>query len=295
MKKYFFISMAIIALLFTSCKKNDDSSSGDDSSENNNDTEQVQLLPVPVTVTDDAQNPLQILSFGKAIFDRAINNTKNVNVVSTTTIEYDGRVVLKKTTNNGSDVMEKDYYYNNAQKGLLDSIVITKNQQFDGLVTYTISNDKIQNIKIYNNQRNLTEEDSFTYNGDQLSQFTTSIQTAYGPLNMTGQIAYTGDNMTGFSVSGDFAGYTLTGNYTFEYDNKNYTELNVVTLEQPFVFLHNITHSSSSITVAGQTSNSQSSYTYSYNTEDYPSQSNHTTIDANGTVSGTTTFQYENK
>ena len=298
MKKYFFISMAVLALLFTACKKDDDSSGDDASSNNNNnndDTEQVQTLPVPVKIIDNSQNPFQVISFGQALWHQTTKNSNDAKSTSTTTIEYDGRVVLSKTTDNGSEVTVRTYYYNNAEKGLLDSIVITKNQQFEGVAKYTISNDKIQAMKMYDSGRNLVEEDTFTYNGDKVSQFTTTLQTAYGPLNMTNVITYTGDDMTGFTVTGDFAGYPLDGNYSFDYDDKNYTELNVVTLEYPFVFEHNMLSLSSNITVAGQTYSTQNDYSYTYNTDDYPIESNYTLTNANGTTSGTASYEYENK
>ena len=49
-------------------------------------------------------------------------------------------------------LLYKNFYYHDMDKGLLDSIVMIKNGDFFGKTEYTIEDDKISEIYIFNDE-----------------------------------------------------------------------------------------------------------------------------------------------
>jgi len=291
MKKYFLISMAMMAMLFVGCKKDDDSSSD----ESGNDDEQTyQELPVPVTLTETDSSPLFFAFDQNSLFSAFESSTKNTNSTLTTTVDYDKRVILKKTITDGTDTTTQDYYYKDAEKGVLDSIVYSNaNGPYGTFIYTTNSDDKITKIEIVGANRNLVAEYDYTYNGDKVSTYTWIQNFSDGTqVNVTGNVSYTGDNVGSYALSGTYNGAPITVTFQYTYDNKNYAQLNVTTQEDGFSYKHNISTNQLIIDYQGNQYPFETTYNYTYNADNYPITVE--TVD-DGSTSSTGTIDYENK
>jgi len=283
MKKFSLTLLAILAIFFTGCSSDDD---------------ELQSFPVPVsktTTTDD----LSTYSLTRNLLSQIFNESKNVLATqNNVTIEYDGRIVLKKTTEDDSgNVTVQDYYYKNIENGLLDSIVITQNQVFNGVQKYVIENDRIKAIENYDADRNLIQRDEvISYNGDKVTQFSSKINTDYGFFDLTSTVTYSGDDVVSVEMTGTLNDVTFTSSLSYTYDDKNNSELNVITKEQPFHLKHNIkTHTLNSV-FYGNTLSMETNYEYTYNDDDYPVVYSSTSISNYGANSmESVTIEYENK
>jgi len=280
MEKYFLISMALFVMIFTSCKK-------EDNSEDN------QKLPVPVSYTKTSSSPLTF-SFGQNSFMSLSGSiAKNTNTTTTTTVTYDKRIILKKTISNGTYNSEVNYYYKDAEKGILDSIVHISQGSFNGTIIYTTNNDdKYSKIEVLQADRTIIAEHSYTYNGDKVSSYSWK-EIFYGnaQMDVSGNVNYTGDNVDNYILSGTFDGNPVTLSYQYTYDDKNYKSLNVTTQENAFRYTHNITDLQVVMDYMGQQSIFQTTHNYTYDAENYPVTDER--IDGNGTTN--TAITYDDK
>jgi len=283
MKKFTFLSLILLAITFTNCKK--DSDGGNE--------QQDVPKPVPVTINtvDNSSRPANftLKNLVKTIHE-TIDQTQmksSLQTSSTTNYEYDtGRVLTKSTTTIGSDVYVDEYYYKDKSKGLLDSIVSKTNNAFSGVQIYTISNDKVQQIVKYDQNRQITDQITFTqYNGDKVSTFVmNSNGTTYN-----GTLIYSGDNISNFEL--DVPGI-LSMSVDYTYDDKKNPMTNVKTIVSPITVANNILTAVNHITYQGSTQNATVTYNYNYNNDNYPIQSTET---SNGNISKTEEYIYEDK
>jgi len=290
MKKYFLLTMAMFAMLFAGCSDDDDATSDD---QNNNDDDQntYQPLPVPVTLTE-TDNSTYVFK-QNSLFSAFESSTKNTNATATTTVEYDKRVILKKTVDDDGDITVQDYYYKNAENGVLDSIVYSSQGTPYGTIIYTTDNDdKINKIEIVQADRSLIAEYEYTYNGDKVDQYTWRQTFSDGTqVDVSGNVSYTGDNVGSYILTGTYDGSPITITYQYTYDDKNYVQLNVTTQEDGFTYTHNVTNQQITIDYMGSQYPFQSTYDYTYNGDNYP-------ITVETEEDGTTTngtIEYEDK
>ncbi len=288
MKKLSLFSMAVIMLLFVNCKK-DDSSDSDENAKK----------PVPVTVTTTMNSPIvSPLELNGLLNDIVLNKHKNSQANSNTTnYEYDGRLITKETVTSGSDTQVKEYYYKDRNKGLLDSIVISTNGNYGGKVLYTISNDQIQAKAFYDANNNLVEKYEYSnFNGQKPSILHIYNNSAQGALDVSGDMVYTGDNLTSMNLTGTFAGFNLTIAMNMTYDNKHLPVANVETVLDVPIYVNNALSSEAVVTMPGiSTVTTTSTSTYQYNSDDYPVSSNFTITQGTNSETGTTEVVYEDK
>ncbi len=283
MKKITLLSLMILAITLVNCKKDKKSS----------DNQQNTPKPVPVTINtvDNSSRPANftLKNLVKTIHE-TIDQTQmksSLQTSSTTNYEYDtGRVLTKSTRTSGSDVYVDEYYYKDKTKGLLDSIVSKYNNTFSGVQIYTISNDKVQQIVKYDQNRQITDQITFTqYNGDKVSTFVmNSNGTTYN-----GTLIYSGDNISNFEL--DVPGI-LSMSVDYTYDDKKNPMTNVKTIASPITVANNVLTAVNHITYQGSTQNATVTYNYNYNNDNYPIQS---TENANGNISKTEEYIYEDK
>ena len=288
MKKQLLLLMAILALSMTNCKKDhssDDNGDGDD---------QNVAKPVPVTTTQN-DNSSPIFNLTEVIINQ-ISGEQSKNVATTTTVsnfEYDGRHITKVTSNNGTDVSVKEYHYADMANGILDSIVYKQNGQLNAVDRYQMSNGHIQEIATYDANNTLQQRITVSgYNGDHPSQMSIYAVTAQGPMDLSGTITYTGDDMTSISMNGTWSGYNVSLADTFSYDTKNNVFLNVETLELPYGTVHNSASVNAQLSINGSViSNETTTFTYTYDSNDFPITGTYSTSSANGTME----YVYEDK
>ncbi len=283
MKKFTFLSLILLAITFTNCKKD-----SDDGNE-----QQDSPKPVPVTINEvDYSSRPTTYTFKNLVktIDQVVNqNTEMKNSLQTdytTNYEYDtGRVFTKRTTTVGSDVYVDEYYYKDKSKGLLDSIVSRTNNAFSGVQIYTVTNDKVQQIISYDENRQMDSQISFTYTGNKVSSFV--INSNGIPYN--GTLTYSGDNISNLLL--EVPGFLIMS-VDYTYDDKNNPMNNVKTIESPITVANNVLTAVTEINYQGATDTSTVTYDYNYNNDNYPIQSTET---SNGNISKTAEYIYEDK
>ena len=291
MKKQILLLMAVLSLSLVNCKK--DNSSDDSSDDGGGDNSSV-LKPVPVTTTQN-DNSSPIFNLTEAILNQ-INGEQSKSVATTTTVsnfEYDGRHLIKVTSNTGTDVLVKEYHYADMSNGILDSIVYTKNGQLDAVDRYQVSNGHIQQISKYDASNTLNAQITFSgYNGDKPAQMSLYGMTNQGALNLSGNVTYTADDMTNMSLTGTIGTYNVSIDNNYTYDNKNNVMSNVETIILPVDSKHNILTITSQTSVSGTpVGSSTTTNTYTYNTDDFPISGTYSTSSASGTME----YVYEDK
>ncbi len=282
MKKITLLSLILLAINFLSCKK--------DSKNQDNQQDVAKPVPVSVNIVDYSNRPnftlKNIVETVQQVINKNTSLKNSLQTSSTLNYEYDtGRVITKSTETLGSDVYVKEYYYKDKSKGLLDSIVEKYNNSFSGVQIYTITNDKVQQIIYYDQNRQIADQVTFTYNGDKVSNFVlNSSGTTYN-----GTLTYTNDNITHLLL--EVPGI-LTMNVDYTYDNKNIPLTNVITIETPMTNVNNVLTAINQVTYQGVTQTATANYQYDYNNDNYVIQSTET---VNGSLSKTEEYIYEDK
>jgi hypothetical protein len=244
MKKTYLLPLFFIALLFTNCKKDDEGGEEEQTS--------VEKKAVPTIVKS---------------YDA------NGTLTSTDTYTYDERLITKKTTV-GTDTTVFDYYYSDSTKGLLDSIVATKNGVFAGVTKYFNDNDLISRTESYNANRELEVRQDFThYTGTNPDQFRILIRTAqYGDINIVGTMTYTSGNMTSMNLTGTVSGISFNQSTTATYDTNNIPFLNVTTLFEPKTSVNNVLTMATDMNSSMGNQHQEVTMTYNYNADKYPTR-----------------------
>ena len=264
MKKTYLFPLVLIALLFTNCKKDDEGEKDEQGS--------TEKKTVPVTVK---------------------NYDANGTLTSTDTYTYDGRLITKKTTV-GTETTVFDYYYSDRTKGLLDSIVATKNAVFSGITKYDNSNDLIARIENYNANRGLEMRQDFThYTGNNPDQFRVLIRTAqYGDINIIGTMSYASGNMTSMDLTGTISGISFNQTTTATYDTNNIPFLNVTSLFEPRTYVNNILNMTTDMTSSMGNQHQVNTMVYTCNADNYPTRVD---ISEDGQNQGYIEYTYEDK
>ncbi len=245
MKKIAYLSMLMIAILFSNCKK--------ESPQQEEEEEQNGPKPVPVQIiTTDANN-----------------------VTSTSVYEYDNNRNVTKITTTGTNTEIKNFYYHDASKGLLDSIVKTKNGNFEGISIYTINNDKISKYDVYNSGRALVSTYTIThYDGNNPDRIilTKLIQGNFYDFNV--EITYTDGNVSQAIADADLQGNNYHSVSTFTLDDKNniYKNVNTNLNDEFLIEKNNNLTERYELSYFGNTMVSNADYTYTYNSDDFPTQ-----------------------
>lgn len=280
--------LAILSLAMVNCKK--DKSSDDQNSET------VETKPVPVTITT-TDNSSTLKNLPQMIIDRINANYTKAGVTATTTTtvnnyEYDGRHIIKITSDDGTDIKVKEYYYADKSNGILDSIVSSKNGQYNGVTRYQMNNSHIQKISTYDENDDLIGSTTFSnYNGDKPTGISLYSVSSQGTLDVSGTITYNGDDISGISLDGTFASFTIGMTDTYTYDTKNAPLLNTETMEMPVIEKHNLLTITTQLSVSGVPySTDTTNYSYTYNSDDFPETSTYS-----GASSGSLEYVYEDK
>ncbi len=282
MKKHILLLLTIVSLTLINCKK--------DNSDNDADA----TKPVPVTVTS-TDNSTTLLSLPQMIVNTINGDASKSSMTTTTTsnYEYDGRHLIKVTSNDGQEVKIQEYYYADMDNGILDSIVYKTDGNYSGVSKYQMTNGHIEQIAEFDQNNNLVSRVTFSnYNGDKPSHVSIFSVTQNGTIDISGTISYNGDDMSSTTLSGTYASYSISISDTYTYDNKKNVFLNVETMEMPITSSHNTLSVNTQMTFNGMPlSNETITYTYNYNNKNYPIS---TTISGNNT-SGSMEYVYENK
>jgi len=263
MRKFSLLLLTLSFILFTNCKK-----------DNNKD----KLKPVPLRIIENTTSS-NLFNFEEPYFD-GVDNNRQAQSSSTVTFdfEYFGRLIVKKIATiedeNGTNVYVSRYYYNDINKGLLDSIVVYKNYNFFYVNRYTIVDKKITQISRYNSDYDLEFQKSFSnYNGDK--PYSINIKIINIDQNITheysGSISYDGNDVSEITMT-EIGTNGMSGiTYTKSYDHKHALMLNVETKVLPYPIEHNIVSESKFIIISGQQTLSYlCNCTYTYNKEGYP-------------------------
>ncbi len=284
MKKQVLLLLAILSLSMINCKK-DNSDDGDSYTK--------KTVPVQITTNDNSST---FYNLPQMIMDR-INGEVTKGTTATTTkvknYEYDKRHITKITINDGSDVKVSEYFYADKSKGILDSIVFKTNGQYSGVSKYQMSNGHIQQISTFDENGNLSGTVTFSnYNGDKPSQMSLYSVSSQGTLDISGNITYNGDDIASISLNGTFGSYSIAITETYTYDTKHAPKINVETMETPMVEKHNVLTITYQMSIGGVPySSDTTTYTYTYNNDDFPISS---TYSGSG-YSGTEEYEYDDK
>ena len=276
----------MLSLSVLNCKK-------DDSDDNSTTDDDKKSVPVTVTTTDNSN---RILNFSNLIIDQ-LNGSQSKNPTTTTTTtsnyEYNGRHIVKVTSNDGTDVSVSDYYYADMDKGILDSIVYKTNGQFTAVDRFEVSNGHIQQIAKYDANNNIVESATFSgYNGDLPQQVDLYSTTAQGAMNLSGTLTYNGNNIASLSSTGTLGQNNISLDINYNYDTKNNVFLNVETMAFPLVNEHNIASYTTQINFSGINLSKTITFNYTYNNGDFPINGTYTGTDS---TSGSLEYVYEDK
>jgi len=284
MKKLSLILLAMLSLSLVNCKKD----KSDDNIEENK-------KPVPVTITSN-KNSSRIQNRPDLIIKQIIGaQFKNPATITTTTsnYEYNGRHTDKIITNNGTNVTEKDYYYADRDKGILDSIVYKKDGQFTAVDRFEVSNDHIQQITNFDENNQVQYQTTFSnYVDDKPQQISIYAMTVAGVLNLSGTLTYNGNDLTGMLTSGTWGSDSATLNITYSHDTNNNVFFNVETMEWPTSDDHNIISMTNQMIISGMNFPKTTTYNYTYNSDDFPITSTYTATDSS---SGSSEYVYDDK
>lgn len=245
-----------------------------------------------VSCSDDDSNPT----------NNPGNNTNPVLVTQMTIIEdgdspytanytYDGNKIIKATYNDGT---YEDYFYNSDNKvtniKLYDSGVVTEESNF----TYNTSGQLSSEVSLEGNVGYKTE---YTYNSDG----TISYEDYEGNLESqdillgSGTLTVTNGNITQDVIVGG----EITETWTYTYDNKNNPFKNVASAMELLLYnggseIGGVVNNSTSLTVNYSQFEENEVYTttYTYNGQDYPTQSVEIDADFPNEPYITTTYTY---
>ncbi len=279
MKKISFILLSLLITL-TGCNNDDDGP-------------QDQPKPVPVTITSTDNNTRYSSEIQKMLDLRnLIVPAKSLSSTSTRSISYEGRHITKISTTEGSDISVSNYYYNDMDAGLLDSIVTIRNGEFYSKKEYDINNGQILAIREYDENREMTYQSTFSnYNNGHPLNINIQIVSQGMILDLSGTLNYNGNDVANYNLSGENQGVSITMTQSFSYDDKNNIFLNVETVESPITSEHNITENNMVLAYFNMSSQTHIQTVYSYNEENYPITSS-ATIESEFPEGGTQILTY---
>ncbi len=284
----------LAVIFFASCGEDDDVQQ----------QQQEELLTVPVkstlttTTTNPGLTPLQALLHPFLPSESSDKSQQDENTI-TTVFEYEGRLITNKTETIGSQVINYTYYYRDEEAGLLDSIRGTQNGAFYSVQTYSYNEQgKISEIKIYNQDRELTHAESFfSYNGDYPVQVQTSDYNSEGEaVTMTGTVEFENGNFVALDLyTEDYYGVPYVFHSEVQYDDKNNPVINIRTVKSPMENKNNMLNYTTVVSFMGYDYQTLFTGNYTYNEEDFPITSHLVTILPTSTTISDGTYEYEKK
>ncbi|GEM_PF-6784522 len=195
----------------------------------------------------------------------------------TTTFEYTGLLINKKTIVESGNIEIHRYSYSNLEKGFIDSIVILRNNHLQEVYKYHYSGNLIRHIKIFDTNHTLLEKQEFlSYHGKSPGKIKTTHFSSGSPVVNVLDLTYSGLNFTEMTGAGIFNGMPVNMRVSVTYDDKKSPFSYVETLEYPILAVNNPLKEITLISAPIGSFNFVKDYNYIYDSNHMPVRADHT-------------------